>query len=58
MNTKIIAGIVIIIAGIIVVVVIAKPSGDIITPSASPTPQIPDGITEEEHESHHTNLPQ
>ena len=24
---------------------------------ANPTPAIPDGVTEEEHESHHTNSP-
>ena len=58
MNTKIFVGIGVGIIVIAVVVFVIKPPGSSVTPPAGPLPQIPAGISQEEHESHHTNLPQ
>ena len=45
----------IVVVVVVVLLVLRLPSNN---RSASPTPEIPDGITQEEHESHHTDLPQ
>mgnify|MGYP001574009920 CR=1 FL=1 len=48
--------IILIVTVAIVVLAILKLRAQPNNPDVSPTPQIPDGITKEEHESHHPEL--
>lgn len=54
MNTKILIGV----GAVIIVVLILLWLGIFSNKQNSAPAQIPEGITQEEHESHHTNLPQ